>query len=109
MPSPVAIYSVITAARGQTAPPYSRSAPNALDDIQSGGGAGLGILLGPLGALANGKLIESQTTADAALLNDKGNLMPRTLFADAAQKNGLVLGTSPEATRATSGRACRTG
>lgn len=66
-----------------------------------GGGVGLGLLLGPLGMLANAKMIETRTTADVALLNDKVAVLPRALFTEAVQKNGLVLGSAPQATRAT--------
>jgi hypothetical protein len=64
-----------------------------------GGGAAVGILLGPLGVMANAKMIESKTDADVALLKNKITVVPRTLFADAMQKNGQVLGASPQANR----------
>lgn len=67
---------------------------------EGGGGVGLGVLLGPIGVLANAKLVESKTVADVALLNEKVAVMPRVLFADAVQKNGLVLG-APQSSRAT--------
>lgn len=69
--------------------------------MAGGGGAGLGLLLGPLGVLANVKLIESKTTAEVALLNDKIAVAPRTLFADAVRKNGMALDATPQAYRAT--------
>ena len=66
-----------------------------------GGGVGMGLLLGPLGVLANVKMIETRTGADVALLNDKVAVLPRALFAEAVQKNGLVLGSAPQSQRAT--------
>lgn len=66
-----------------------------------GGGVGVGLLLGPLGVIANMKMIESKTVADVATLNNKINVAPRALFADAMSKNGLALSNSAQANRAT--------
>lgn len=51
---------------------------------QGGGGAGLGLLLGPLGVIANVKMIESTTTADVEKIKGKINLNPEVAFQQAA-------------------------
>ncbi len=66
---------------------------------QGGGGAAVGILLGPLGVLANVKMIESKTKSDVAVLVNKLNIKPATLFADAARKGGLKIGGAQQAAR----------
>lgn len=66
-----------------------------------GGGLGMGLLLGPLGVLANVKMIETRTVSDVATLNNKINIAPRTLFADALRKKGEALSDTPQANRAT--------
>lgn len=69
---------------------------------QSQGGAlAVGLMFGPLGVLANMKMVEAKTKADTALLINKLDVKPRAMFADAAQKAGLVIGTSPQAARLT--------
>jgi hypothetical protein len=55
-----------------------------------GGGVALG-LLGGLGVVANMAMIDSNTKADAAQLNDRIHVQPRALFADVARKEGLTL------------------
>lgn len=71
------------------------------NQMSGGGGATVGILFGPLGVLANMKLIESKTEADVAALQNKVNVAPRALFAAAMSKNGQTLSDSPQANRAT--------
>lgn len=66
-----------------------------------GGGVGLGLLLGPIGVIANIKMIESRTAEDVALLHEKLDLAPRTLFSEAVVNNGLALTDSAAASRAT--------
>ncbi|NML62323.1 hypothetical protein HHL21_14805 [Massilia sp. RP-1-19] len=66
-----------------------------------GGGVGMGLLLGPLGVMANMKMIETRTVADVATLNNKISIAPRALFSDAMRKNGQVLSDTPQANRAT--------
>jgi len=76
-----------------------------LDDKQSilyfqnfgGGGAAVGVMLGPFGVAANMKMIESATEEDAALLKGKFNFDPVEIFshqsgAMALLNNGAVLG-----------------
>ncbi len=54
-----------------------------------GGGAALGLLLGPLGVAANASMIDSNTEADAVRLRGKLTLAPRELFLAAATQHGL--------------------
>jgi len=54
-----------------------------------GGGAALGLLLGPLGVAANISMIDSNTEADAVRLRGKLTLAPRELFLAAATQQGL--------------------
>lgn len=54
-----------------------------------GGGAALGLLLGPLGVAANASMIDSNTEADAVRLRGKLTLAPRELFLAAATQQGL--------------------
>ena len=58
-----------------------------------GGGAGVGVLLGPLGVLANIKAIESNTMKDVAALKNKININPNQVFFNSANKNGLAIKT----------------
>jgi hypothetical protein len=60
-----------------------------------GGGAGLGILLGPLGVAANISMIESNTKKDVEQLRDKVNVRPREIFAEVAKRRGLGVSSSP--------------
>jgi hypothetical protein len=63
-----------------------------------GGGAGLGLLLGPIGVAANISMIESATKADAAKLLGKVKVDPVALFQEAAAAEQLALqpaGTTP--------------
>lgn len=54
-----------------------------------GGGAGLGLLLGPLGVAANIAMIESNTKKDAELLRDRVSVLPREIFVEVAKRQGL--------------------
>jgi hypothetical protein len=56
-----------------------------------GGGAGVGVLFGPLGVMANIKMIESNTMKDVAVLKDKVAIDPNQLFLDAAIKYGIAI------------------
>lgn len=56
-----------------------------------GGGVGLGLLLGPIGAAANAAMIESATKADAAKMFGKVKLDPAALFREAATGSELAL------------------
>lgn len=60
-----------------------------------GGGATLGVALGPLGVLANMGMIESATKEDMKLLAGKVALQPGVLFAEAAQAAGVAREASP--------------
>jgi hypothetical protein len=51
---------------------------------QGGGGAGLGILLGPLGVAANIKMIEGVTTSDVEKIKGKIELNPEAAFLKAS-------------------------
>lgn len=63
---------------------------------QGGGGAAVGLLLGPLGVLANIAAIKSETNKDAALLQDKFPIDVVSIF-------GASLSTAPTLTKATQG------
>lgn len=56
---------------------------------QGGGGAGLGILLGPFGVAANMRMIDSITTSDVDKLKGKILLNPVQAFQQAAATNGF--------------------
>ena len=56
-----------------------------------GGGVGLGLLLGPLGAAANASMIEGNTKKDIERLESKIDIKPRELFAAAAHESGVLL------------------
>lgn len=56
-----------------------------------GGGVGVGLLLGPIGVMANIAAIESNTDADIAELKGKWTVQPYTLFSKAAADSGLAL------------------
>lgn len=60
-----------------------------------GGGAGLGLLLGPIGVAANIAMIESNTKKDAEQLRDKVSVNPREIFAEVAQRHGLSISSTP--------------
>lgn len=59
-----------------------------------GGGAGLGLLLGPLGVAANVSMIDSNTKKDIGLLGGKIDINPGVLLTAAAQSSGVVLSDS---------------
>jgi hypothetical protein len=61
------------------------------DRGHGGGGAGVGVLFGPLGVMANIKMIESNTMKDVAVLKDKVAIDPNQLFLDAAIKYGIAI------------------
>lgn len=56
-----------------------------------GGGVGLGLLLGPIGAAANASMIESATKADTARMFGKVKLDPAALFREACAGSELPL------------------
>jgi hypothetical protein len=56
-----------------------------------GGGVGVGLLLGPIGVMANVAAIESNTDEDIAALKGKWNVQPSALFSKAAANSGLAL------------------
>ncbi len=56
-----------------------------------GGGAGLGLLLGPIGVAANASMIESMTKSDAEKMREKILVKPRNVFESAARKKGVQL------------------
>lgn len=71
-----------------------------------GGGAALGLLLGPLGVAANISMIDSNTEADAVRLRGKLTLAPRELFLAAATQQGLEV--VDDAAAGATGAASRT-
>lgn len=70
---------------------------------QGGGGAGLGVLLGPLGVAANISMIEGVTQADLARLKGRIRLDPAASFQQAAAELGMTVAATAGAndTRAT--------
>lgn len=56
-----------------------------------GGGVGLGLLAGPLGVLANVKMIEGNTMKDVAILKNKITLNPKNIFLAAANKTNIAI------------------
>lgn len=56
-----------------------------------GGGATLGVLLGPIGVLANTAAIESNTKDDVKLLSGKTGLDPNELFKDIVKNAGFSI------------------
>ncbi len=68
-----------------------------------GGGAGLGVLLGPLGVAANIAMIETTTQADTAQLQGRLQVEPLASFRQAAADLGWTLAASagPQDVRAT--------
>lgn len=56
-----------------------------------GGGAALGVLLGPIGIAANMKMIESQTASEADKLKGKVVLNPKAALLQAAATSGFAL------------------
>jgi hypothetical protein len=60
-----------------------------------GGGAGLGLLLGPVGVAANMAMIESATKQEAEQLRDKIAIDPPAVFSAAAKRAGTAVQTSP--------------
>lgn len=58
---------------------------------QGGGGAGLGLLLGPLGVAANVKMIESVTTGDVEKLKGHIRLNPEAALQQAAAATSFAL------------------
>lgn len=66
-----------------------------------GGGAAVGILLGPFGVAANMKMIESRTNEDVAALRGKIDIKPRAVFADVAAKQGLSIADTGAGARLT--------
>ncbi len=63
-----------------------------------GGGAGLGLLLGPIGVAANVSMIETNTKKDVEQLRDRVAVRPAEIFAEVARRQGLDL--SANATQA---------
>lgn len=61
---------------------------------QGGGGAGLGILLGPLGAAANIKMIENTTIADVGKIKERINLNPEVALQQAANSTNFIVQSS---------------
>jgi hypothetical protein len=59
-----------------------------------GGGAGLGLLAGPFGVVANIKMIESATMKDVTVLNEKLGVSISDLFGKAAEANDYVMSAS---------------
>lgn len=55
-----------------------------------GGGAAVGVLLGPFGVAANVLAIESNTKAEAKDLYGKISFSPKEMFLDAMNKNGIA-------------------
>ncbi len=62
-----------------------------------GGGAGLGLLLGPLGVAANMSMIESNTKQEVEQLRDKIAIDPPAVFLAAARRAGTVAQASATA------------
>ncbi|WP_188564951.1 hypothetical protein [Undibacterium terreum] len=58
---------------------------------QGGGGAGLGLLLGPIGVAANMKMIETKTDEDVARLKGKLGFIPSVALQQAASASGFSL------------------
>jgi hypothetical protein len=56
-----------------------------------GGGAGLGVLLGPIGVAANMSMIESNTKQDVERLRDKIAIDPPAVFSAAALRSGTAV------------------
>lgn len=56
-----------------------------------GGGAALGLLLGPLGVAANMKMIESNTENDVQRFSDKLDADPVKIFTEAAVQSGYPI------------------
>ncbi|MDQ1920139.1 hypothetical protein [Massilia pseudoviolaceinigra] len=56
-----------------------------------GGGVAVGVLLGPIGALANAAMVTETTKSDAGKMGNKINIKPRDLFAQAARETAFVL------------------
>jgi hypothetical protein len=61
---------------------------------EGGGGVALGLLLGPLGAAANVKMIDTQTETDAARIKGKLVLDPEAAMRAVAPGRGFAFGTS---------------
>jgi hypothetical protein len=61
------------------------------DQHFGGGGVGLGLLLGPLGAAANASMIESVTKEEAGRMLNRIPVHPRAVFAAVATKHQLDL------------------
>lgn len=59
-----------------------------------GGGVGLGLLLGPIGAAANASMIETVTKDEAAKLFGKFRIEPAQVFLDAAATEHMTLQSS---------------
>jgi hypothetical protein len=57
---------------------------------QGGGGAAVGVLLGPLGVLANVAAIKSQTNKDAAQLQDKLSIDVAAIFRDSLNQSAAL-------------------
>ena len=62
---------------------------------QGGGGAGLGLLLGPLGVAANMKMIDGVTAADVEKLKGRLNLSPEDALQQAAASTNFSIQISP--------------
>lgn len=60
-----------------------------------GGGLGLGLLLGPLGGLANASMVESKTMSEASSLKGKIQISPTEIFQNEAKKLGLSVSEGP--------------
>jgi hypothetical protein len=66
-----------------------------------GGGAGLGVLLGPIGVAANISMIDGVTQKDVDQIKDRIAIDPGALFAEAARRHNLPAGQGGDAPRVT--------
>ncbi|MDB5859617.1 MAG: hypothetical protein JWQ76_3306 [Ramlibacter sp.] len=66
---------------------------------EGGGGVGLGLLLGPLGVMANVSLIEARTKADIDQMRGKLGIDVKSAFVQAAANAGFALGDSANASQ----------
>lgn len=66
-----------------------------------GGGVALGVLLGPIGAAANGAMIEANTSADVAAMYEKIPVEPQEIFSGVAQQSGFSIASNENSPRVT--------
>lgn len=66
-----------------------------------GGGAGLGVLLGPIGVAANISMIDGVTQKDVDQIKDRIAIDPGALFTDAAKRHNLTASQGGDAPRVT--------